>query len=180
MSASAPVPIYLLLFFKCVAISGLGGGAYLITRCSPNWYLVKAEEDNESPSWYASNANPSTLSKSGKHRRCEGPWPDKTEPDFRSWCNNQSPDFPMFNCGPLGSIPGPVRTNYLLRSVNGGPYEPIASVVTQSNDDNLSFALVPASGTNGLASSSVTSILSADCVVTNVSTGFVTFKISYQ
>ena len=177
VTAKAPTndgaPMMLLLFYKCVAISGLGGAAYLVYRCERDWWLVQhpAENDGDDPSWYASNATPRTLAKNGGDFRCIGSFKSREVPEFWAWCNNQTPKQPMFPCSTAGNIPtGPVWTNYLLSGTSPAPAPstPIASF-SGEEDGPVAFAVVPAAGTNGMSPASIKAILGANCIVTNTS-----------
>lgn len=180
-SAPAPVPICLAIAFKVIGATGLGATCVIIYKCQPSYYLIETQTDGESRTWLASQASEVTCIKN-EWLRCEGPFPDKKEPDFRAWCNNQNPAAPMFPCGPLGTIPGPVRTNWpsltLQQSTNAGAsFCSVATLTNASHADNWSFALVPAGGTNGMTREQILEVMSASMVITNYAGSFSQFRV---
>lgn len=172
--ASAPVPVPLAVALKCVAIGTIIPTAVIIYKCDQNHYLCRYDMDGEERYWAAAKANPSTLRKTGG-RRCEGPWPSPEEPSFRAWVNMRDPYFPVFPCGPLGTIPGP-NTNApafinLQQSLNGG--KSWTSIASASADlsDNLSFVVfLTHGGTNGMTADQLRQVADCDVAITNTST----------
>lgn len=184
-----PVPIFLGIALKCVAAATIGGTAIIIYRCEPSWYLVRVEEEDELPFWYASQASARTLrSNPGRHRRCEGPWPTSEEPGLRAWANNKTPWAPMFPCGPLGSIPGPTYTNttlLTLQASSGGSWANVASLTIEAGEANWSVAVLPPTGTNGMSREQLLTVAGCDAVVTNtmpitLHTNITLFRAAYQ
>jgi hypothetical protein len=171
--ARAPIPIGLALALKCIGIGTLGATAVIIFRCEPNYYLIRVRADGEPDHWLVSQASDATVAKNEGWLRCEGPFKDRSEPDFRAWINNQDPSRPMFPCGPLGTIPGPTYTNYnilvtLQTSADGGAHwANAATAITSHPDDNWSFACLPATGTNGMTRAQLLQVAGCTTILTN-------------
>lgn len=170
--SQAPVPVGLALALKCVAIGTIGATIAIIFRCEPDYYLVRVTSDDEPPTWIVSQASAATVAKNEGWQRCEGPWKTRDEPDFRAWCNNKDPYNPMFPCGPLGRIPGPTRTNWLTVTLEGSAdggstWSAMASTLVAPEEENWSFAVLPATGTNGLSADQLRSVAGCDAVATN-------------
>jgi len=76
----------------------------------------------------------------------------------------------MFPCGPLGTIPSAVRTNYvrvtLQQSVNGGGSWAAVGAAVVDPEDNWSFALLPR-GTNGLSAAQLYEVRGCTVTITN-------------
>lgn len=186
--SQAPVPVALGLALKCVAIGTITSTAVIIYRCEPNYFLIRVRSDDEPDHWLVSQASEATVKKNEGWLRCEGPFKDRTEPDFRAWVNNQNPGQPMFPCGPLGIIPNATRTNWmrvtLQQSTDGGnSYASVASTVTafgaDGSDDGYSFAMLPFSGTNGLTRSQLDEISGASAVFTNTASSAI-FRTAFE
>lgn len=176
--APAPGPgVILVLALKCTSIGVIGATAVIIYRCEPSYYLIRVKTDEELY-WLTSQASAATVRKNEGWMRCEGPFKDRSEPDFRAWCNNANPGLPMFPCGPLGTIPNATRTNYmrvtLQQQNDGGPWTSIASTTTlvgnDGSDDGWSFAVLPATGTNGMTLAQIREVQGCSAVATNTST----------
>lgn len=172
--ASAPIGPGLGLALKCVAIGVILPTALIIYKCDRDFYLVRYQlDESEAPWWASSKANVGTNQKLGG-RRCEGPWPSPDEPSFRAWVNNKEPAFPVFPCGPLGSIP-PANTSApafirLQQSANGiSSWSPIATTSTAVDpNDNFSFVVfLNNSGTNGMTADQLREVADCDMAVTN-------------
>lgn len=186
--AKAPISVGLALTLKCLTATGIGATAIIIFRCSPDYFLVRYQEDEYAePHWACSQATEGTLKKTFG-RRCEGPWKDRTEPDFRAWVNNKTPNEPMFPCGPLGIIPNATRTNWmrvtLQQSTDGGnSYASVASTVTafsvDGSDDGYSFAMLPATGTSGMSRAQLDEVAACSVAFTN-SNQSALFRASFE
>lgn len=186
--AKAPVGVFLGLALKCTAIGTIGTTAYIICKCEPAYYLVKVETEDELY-WLASQASAATVKKNEGWRRCRGPFKDRKEPEFQAWCNNKTPNFPMFGCSAIGGpMPGPIWTNYmrvtLEQSTDGGSsWAGVASTVTavgdDGKDDGWSFVGLPASGTNGFSLAQLNEVAGASAVFTNTSPAAI-FRTSFE
>ena len=172
--SQAPIPIGLAVALKCVAFGTIGATAVIIYRCEPDYYLCCRQLDGEDPEWFASQATAKTLAKTGA-RRWEGPWKDRREPDFRAWVNNQSFAMgqpPMYPMGPLGTIPGPVRTNYMIitaqQTYNGGKlWRDAGRVAVEPGESNWSICLLSPTGTAGFNADELEAIAECDVVIPN-------------
>lgn len=169
--APAPIQIGLGLALKCIAIGVLGETAYILYNCKPKSYLVRVREDGLPDHWIVSAASAATIAKNEGWMRCEGPG-DPAELEFRAWCNNLDPSKPMFPCSVLGaSLPPPTYTNHqavaLMASTGGKPWAQIATVNVADGEENLTFAVLPATGTNGFTAEQLYQVQSADVVITN-------------
>jgi len=141
--------------------------------------------EEDPPSWLVSQASKKTVEKNEGWMRCEGPFKDKKEPEFRAWANNKDPEHPMFPCGPLGTIPGPTHTNFTLitmeQSVDGGAsWAAMASTVVEPNEPNFSFALLPGTGTNGMTLDQLQAVAGCDVQVTNTATTSAMHRFRYE
>ena len=173
--ASAPTPLPIILILKCSAMLGLGEGAWLIYSCEPKSYLVRITDADGAVRYIASNKALRTLKKDyDKVIRCEGPM-TKEKAEQRAWENNGcDPQNPMWPCGPLGNCPTvPTYTNWtritLTQSVSGGGAAALASVVIDP-EDQWSFAVLPATGTNNLSPGVLAQVMDTDARATNTST----------
>lgn len=185
LPAAAPIPIVLANALKCVAIAVIGETAYIIHQCNTvaGWYLIRVREDSETDYWLASRASAATVAKNEGWLRCEGPM-SEDEAKFRAWVNNQEPTKPMYPCGPLGTIPGPTYTNYnvikLQSSTDGGKnWSDSASAQVQEGETGVSFAVLPATGTNNMTRAQILEVLACDAVTTNASPAAM-FRFRYE
>ena len=171
--AKAPTPLPILLILKCSALVGLGEGVWLIVSCERKSYLVRVIEGDE-VTYFESGKALRTLKKDYENViRCEGPL-KKPEAEQRAWENNNrvlSPDpmLPMWRCGPLGNCPtSPAYTNYLKITLTQNSTEIAATVIDA--EDQWSFAVLPATGTNGLSAGVLAQVMDTDARATNTAT----------
>ncbi len=173
--SQAPIPVVAELCIKLLTLTGIGAVAAIVYRCDQGHYLCCFEDESKDPSlrhWESSTASVATLKKTyGK--RWEGPWKDPKEPKDRAWANNQRPEDPPFGPSPLGTIPAP-NTNalrqILQQRADMNPSRPWVSVATNTPldlNDNFSFAMLPAAGTNGMTPAQLDEVAACDVVFTN-------------
>ena len=172
--AKAPTPLPILLILKCSALGGWGEGVWLIMSCEPKSYLVRITAEDGTVRYIASNKSLRTLKKDYENViRCEGPL-KKPEAEQRAWENNNrvlSPDpmLPMWRCGPLGNCPtSPAYTNYLKITLTQNSMEIACTVIDA--EDQWSFAVLPATGTNGLSAGVLAQVMDTDALATNTAT----------
>lgn len=185
----APIPVFLALALKCVAIGVIAGTAIIIYRCRPKYYLVRVQEPDELDFYYASAGTLQTLAKQpGEAIRCEGPFPDEKEPTNRANINNAAlkEGLPIvFPCGPLGTIPGPaplpININLHQSDDSGKTWRQVASAPS-FDSENCSFCagFLSSAKTAGFSKTELCQLRDCNVVLDRVIPPTAQFKMSYE
>ena len=168
IKSQAPIPVFLGLALKCVALSVIGGTAVILYRCNAKCYLVRYEEEGEADWYCASMTRVQSLGLGG--RRCEGPWTDMAEPRRRAIINNAAlaEGLPIiYPCGPLGDIPGPLPMPIVInlhRSDDRGVTFAKVGSMLGTDTDNAMFlgGFLKPGGTDGMSKTDLQQIKDCD------------------